>query len=302
MLIDAPCLLHRARHISATTEHPTGRLEFAGDSTGVVYGFLKQVKALQSRFQTRQVAFAFDGRGSKRQKVCKAYKANRKPKPRSCDSCSFNGNDPITQCKVCYQSDCQDAEAYGVFKEQCRALREEHLPALGHRNVFVEDGYEADDVLASLVKHSLREDDEAVIVSSDHDLYQLLSDRVSMWLPHKKELYRQIDFMDQYGIPPEMWPSAMAISGCPGDGVAGVKGIGLKFTCRFLRGELKPTSIAHKAISAGFNAGVVEHNFPLVELPYPGCPVYRLRKDDCTAARWRAVCKQLGFDSLLGEL
>lgn len=295
LLIDSMCLLHRARHT-------TGRLEFGGNPTGVTYGFLRQVKALQSRFQTRCVAFAFEGRGSLRREVCKAYKAKRKPEPRFCGNCQDllrRGTMTLEQCDSCREADHADAITYAAFKKQVRALREEHLPALGHHNVFWEDGFEADDVLASLVLHSLREGDEAVIVSSDHDLYQLIDgSRVSLWLPHKKERYDAVNLYDQYRIRPAYWPQVMALAGCSGDGVVGMTGVGIKTAIKFFTGTLS----AKKTDKIGPGvAAMLLRNLPLVSLPFPGCPTFWLREDDCTAGKWRAVCKQLGFDSLLGD-
>lgn len=296
LLIDAPCLLHRAWHT-------VGKLEHNDQPTGVIFGFLKQVQSLQSRFQTRQVAFAFEGKGSKRREVSKAYKARRKPEPRSCASCSYDHNEDMKlflQCHECMEADDRDRAEYEAFTVQVEALKREHLPAMGHKNVFWEDGFEADDVLASLVRYSLKDDDEAVIVSSDHDLYQMLSDRVSMWLPHKKELYREADFREQWGISPAAWPSVLAWSGCPGDGVTGIKGVGCKTACKFVLGELKAKSKAHLSILEG--SDVFRTNLPLVSLPYPGTPIYLLRDGTCTPGRWRALCKQLGFDSLLNNV
>ena len=294
LLIDCNNLLHRAWHT-------VGKLEHNDQPTGVIFGFLKQVKSLQSRFQTEHIAFAFDSVRSLRAKACKTYKANRKPTARSCAECSFLGDKLASQCNRCAGTDRQDTEAYGAFKKQCHALRDQHLLALGHRNIFWAKGYEADDVLASLVKRSLRPDDDAVLVSSDHDLYQLLDGtRVQMWLPHKKELYGEDHLRNEYKIRACLWPEALALAGCPGDGVIGVPKVGYKTAAKHLRGEIKSGTKVHQAIME-FGAQTCLLNLPLVTLPYFGCPRFELRNDDCSAAKWRAVCKELGFDSLLRD-
>ncbi len=301
LLIDCSCLLHRAWHT-------VGKLEHDGNATGVIFGFLKQVKSLQSRFQTKHVAFAFDCGPSKRQEVCKTYKAGRKKKPRSCSQCLFEGGPKenwcdgvvLHQCSSCLEQDQRDNAAYGEFKTQCSVLRTDYLPNLGYRNVFSCNGFEADDVIASVVKYSLPKNDGAITVSSDHDLYQLLqAGRMTQWLPHKKELYDESQLIKDYEVKAKSWPSVLATAGCPGDGVIGVKGVGLKTACKFYRRELKAKSKAFGAIHAA--GELISKNLTLVELPYPGTPKYELSDDDCTPSKWRSVCVHLGFNSLLGE-
>lgn len=270
LLIDVPNLAFRA---FATT----GGLWHGGDPTGTTYGFLRQLKLLSSRFQSERFIFCFDSVQSKRKELCPTYKAARR------------------------KSSEEEAQLR-PYREEVYRLRTDILPSLGYSNVLLAEGYEADDVIASLVKYNLG-DDGAVIVSSDHDLYQLLRlvpQPVVQYLPHKKDLYGAADLRRDYGIAPERWPEVLALAGCPGDGVVGMKGVGPLTAARFFARQLPETGRKNIEIMQAYTT-YVHTNLPLVSLPFAGCPGFPLHPDVCTAARRRAVLKRLGFDSLLED-
>ena len=266
-----PRLIIDANNLAFRAFATTGGLSHADVPTGTTFGFLKQIKSLRDSFLTDQLAFCFDCPPSKRQEISPAYKGNRK------------------------KLDDEAAVKYLEYRNELVRLCETVLPDMGFRNVFWQTGYEADDVIASVVQNSLG-DGEAVIVSSDHDLYQLLGFRVSMWLPHKKELYREADLLRDHGVLPSNWPDVLALAGCPGDGVVGMRGVGIKTAAKFMQGKLPAK--ATDRIGPGVAAFLLS-NLPLVRLPFPGTKAFRLREDECTPAKARAVFKRLGFRSLM---
>src|ERR1700722_6320763 len=124
------------------------------------------------------------------------------------------------------------------------------LPKLGYKNIFHQSGYEADDVIASICRN-LSSNDRAVIVSSDKDLYQLLSKRVSMQKA-KGEMYTEKDLSkDYFGLEQEQWHVVKAIAGCETDSIEGVKGIGDILAAKFLRGLVKEGSKTYQKIEQG---------------------------------------------------
>ncbi len=89
------------------------------------------------------------------------------------------------------------------------------------------DDFEADDVMGTLAK---RHEDEldVVLISSDKDLMQLVTDHVSMYDSMKDRTISFAEVEEKFGCPPELVPDALGIWGDSSDNIPGVKGIGEK--------------------------------------------------------------------------
>lgn len=269
LVLDCPNLCHRAFYT-------TGSLSYNGDATGVTYGFLVSLLSLIEEHATRDVIFCFDYGKGLREKHCPEYKAARRQKERERPD--------------------DEKEARRGLRREIRRLRDEILPELGYRNIFYQKGYEADDLIARVCL-MLSPPDEMVIVSSDKDLYQLISKDVSIWNPIKKIAYTLKSFTTEFGLLPIHWSTVKALSGCTSDGVEGIKGIGEKTAVKFLLGQLKETSKAHQNIAN--NEEIWRRNLPLVKLPYKGTKIPKIRKNRATHDKWKKVLKSLGMTSLL---
>ena len=274
LILDANYLCHRARWT-------TGHLSHEGRGTGIAYGVLTAVDVLTERFGTDRVLFAFDRGYEKRTEIFPEYKQNRRGKPLS------------------------DQEHHDLcdFRRQVDLLRNEILPLMGYRNVFWRKGYEADDVIASLnwdlagVEEGADESavaDECIIVSADQDLWQLLSDVTRCYNPQTKVMMTKGALMMFWGVTPRQWVRAKAIAGCDGDGVPGVKGVGMKTACKWEAGTLKMDSVAWRRINKGTGPLFVR-NYKLVLLPFPGIGSFVVREDTLTAERRAKVFEKLGF-------
>lgn len=270
LLLDCNFLCYRAYHAIGD------RLTFMDEPTSVVYGFLKDAAALMDEFQTRRVVFAFDRGCGKRRQIDPEYKAGR-------DQAHADDTE-------------EEQRERREFLFQVRRLRQLYLPKLGYRNVFSEEGYEADDVIASVVEWSLGEEDSAVIVSSDQDLWQLVRERVVCYNPRTRRVVDRDGFVAKWGIEPPLWAHVKALAGCPGDGVVGLRGIGEVTAAKWFRAVLKPTTEAYRKINEGLH--VHNRNLPLVRLPFDGCPVFKLREDEVTPERWQELAERLGMRSL----
>jgi len=265
LILDTNNLCHRAFHA-------LGDLSHEGIRTGMVYGVLRDVLYLQDLYATDRVVFCFDRGRPKRLDDCADYKGRRR-----------RGTE-------------EEMDARAEVNVQIKRLRTKYLPAIGFRNVFSQAGYEADDVIAS-VCGDLPEGDGGIVVSTDGDLYQLLSaDRVVIWNPRKRKPVTQASFTAERGIGPSMWPHVKAIAGCPSDNIAGVRGVGEKTAVKFLTGRLKSESKAFGRIVA--DDPLVERNLKLTRLPYPGVDRFALREDEVTPGRWERVARKLGMASL----
>lgn len=89
------------------------------------------------------------------------------------------------------------------------------------------DGFEADDVMGTLAR---RHEDEldVVLVSSDKDLMQLVTERVRMYDSMKDRWISLSEVEEKFGCPPELVPDALGIWGDSSDNIPGVRGIGEK--------------------------------------------------------------------------
>lgn len=271
LAIDVSNLAHRALHT-------TGSLSYRGDATGVLFGVFRDVASLTELFATDRVAFCFDGGCDKRWELFPAYKESRKKRRREMDE--------------------NELEVRRELRRQIYRLRTRLLGEAGFENVFWQEGYEADDVIAWLCDTYRNE--EFVIVSSDQDLWQcLVKGRIICWNPVTKKSVTQQSFESEFGVSPSMWAMVKAIAGCSGDGVPGVRGVGEKTAAKFLSGTLKSGSKAWKSI-VGSNE-LVERNLGLVRLPMKGCGPFGLVDNEVEASSWDRVVEALGMRSLVGK-
>lgn len=266
LLFDVNFLAHRAFH-------STGGLSNNGDPTGVLFGVFRAFDELQDRFATNRVAFCFDhGRGL-REQACPFYKESRRKRT-------------LTEQ--------QDAALQG-FRHQVEKLKFEYLNRMGYKNINYKTGYEADDVIAAIIKGN--KNNEFIIISADHDLYQLLSQNVSMWNPITHTLMTKVSFKKKYGITPRQWIAVKAIAGCSSDDIPGVRGVGETTAIKYIRGELAGTSAAYKNIQAA--AETIAANYPLIELPYSGLKTIPLLEDNLDIQQKHRVYRMLGFRSMM---
>ncbi len=96
------------------------------------------------------------------------------------------------------------------------------------------DGYEADDIIACYAKEIERQEGEVVIISSDKDLMQLVSDSVSMFDSMKNKRIARAEVIEKFGVPPEKVVDVQALAGDSVDNVPGVPGIGIKTAAQLI--------------------------------------------------------------------
>jgi len=268
LVIDSNYLCYRTHFVRSTRN-----LSFEGVATGCIYGFLRDVLSLMTTYRPDRIAFCFDVGQNIRKLKDPGYKASR--------GVLRNKQTP------------EQKKQYKQLQKQITKLREKILPNCGFRNVFWQEGYEADDLIASITK-AASPDDEVTIVSGDHDLFQLLTDNVRQWTC--KQLVTISSFHLQHGIDPCDWAHCKAIAGCSSDDVVGIAGVGEKTAAAYLRGELADTSKAVQKILEGQNR--IKKNMKLVKLPYKGTRSCELVIDKVKKTKWRKVTKRYGMKSI----
>lgn len=270
LLLDCNYLCHRAKHIF-------GGLKHNETPTGVIFGFLKMIPMFQERFDTQFVVFCWDSKTNKREEIFPAYKQKRKARRKEWTK--------------------EEAEFEKAFRLQMQKLRIHYLKTIGYQNVFCQAGYESDDIIASICK-DLSADDEAVIITSDKDMYQLIRSNISFFNPHKNEVLTLQKFKKRYEIRPKDWKVVKAIAGCTTDEVPGIKGVGEKTAIKFIKKEVKETSKVFQAMISKKGWRIIKRNKRLVYLPLKGIKHFPLREDNITRQGWREVCRKLGMKSI----
>jgi len=246
-----------------------------GARTEIIYGFLKQLIALKRNFMLDRtiIVFAWDAKDNKadRRKLYPEYKYKRK-----------TGN--------------IDKEVY----EQMDLLRTDILPSMGFNNHFIQSKREADDVIASLV-FDYENEENIVIVANDKDLYQLLNDGVSIYNIGRKEsnFYTYEDYQKEWGIENTDWVTVKAIGGCVSDNVEGVKGVGEKTVCKWIKGELKKESVAYKKIDSQEGIDIEQRNLPLVQLPFGSTEKFIILNNSLSSSNFEKVFEKYEFESFL---
>src|SRR3954454_23239995 len=124
----------------------------------------------------------------------------------------------------------------GEFSSQL-PLIEEVLDAL--RIPFLKkDGYEADDIIATLVTQALAEDMDVLILTGDRDSLQLVTEHSTVLYPMRgvSDLARMTPeaVQSKYGVPPSRYPELAAIVGETSDNLPGVPGVGQGYAAKWI--------------------------------------------------------------------
>jgi DNA polymerase-1 len=202
LLLDGHSLAYRAFFALPVENFSTS----TGQHTNGVYGFTSMLINLLRDEQPTHIAVAFDvSRQTFRLAEYTEYKANRSKSPSE-----FTGQ-------------------VSLVKEVLDALRIRTLE---------KDGYEADDVIATLATLARAQGFEVLICTGDRDAFQLVSDTTTVLYPVRgvSELTRMTPdaVQGKYGVPPEQYPDIAALVGESSDNLPGVPGVGPKTAAKWI--------------------------------------------------------------------
>lgn len=269
LLIDAHAICHAEKH-------SLDFLSYEEKKVGVIFGFLRQLLSLSKTFNCGNFIFAWDSRESVREQLFSGYKYKRKNKTKTPEERK------------------EDNIAYDQFN----IVREEVLPTIGFKNNFQFEGYEADDIIAKICFTYPQK--EIKIISSDEDLYQLLSKNISMYSIKKKQSYTVANLWKDYRVTPSQWGEVKAISGCTTDEVPGVPNVAEITASKYVTKKLPRHLKTYQAIES--NHALIERNRPLVVLPFHSTPNVLLHKqDDLSLKNFIMIAQRYGFQSFMNE-
>ena len=270
LILDVHNLCWRCWHVNT-------HLSFKGQSTSVVFLFFKSLSYLKDELASDRVAFCFDHPYAARRKFFPAYKANRRKQELTKD----------------------EAQVRSDMSRQIAKLRLHWLPMVGFKNIFYREGMEADDLMASLALN-LSKEDEAVLITSDADLWQCLRSNVSVYDPGRRRLLTRDSFKRDRGYSPKHWAMVKALCGCHTDNVPGIPGIGEITAEKYILETLGKKTAAWIRIHSYEGQEIIRRNQRLTTLPLEGCPDIsrRLVEDEVDEKAWRQACIELGFRSM----
>jgi len=200
IIIDGSSLVHRAFYALPMS------MTAAGRHTNAVYGFTTMLLKLLAERKPGAVAVAFDkGKVTFRNNLYEAYKMHR----------------PSTPSELTEQF----------------PLVQEILDAFGIKTL-AQDGYEGDDIIGTLAAKAVADGYDAVIVTGDRDVLQLIGPHTKVMLTKKG--ITEMDEMDsqavktKYGIEPETVVDLKGLTGDKSDNIPGVPGVGEKTAVKLL--------------------------------------------------------------------
>ncbi|MGH8773649.1 MAG: 5'-3' exonuclease, partial [Jiangellaceae bacterium] len=202
LLLDGHSLAYRAFYALPVENFSTT----TGQPTNAVYGFTSMLINVLRDEKPTHMAVAFDvSRRTFRSEMFAEYKANRTKSPSE-----FGGQ---------------------------VSLVKEVLAALGVPSIE-KDGYEADDVIATLTTRAEAEGFDVLICTGDRDAYQLVGDHVTVLYPRRgvSDLVRTTPevLQEKYGLTPSQYPDYAALRGDPSDNLPNIPGVGEKTAARWV--------------------------------------------------------------------
>ena len=202
LLIDGHSLAYRAFYALPAENFVTS----GGQHTNAIYGFASMLINLISSEKPTHIATAFDvSRKTFRSERFPEYKANRSATP-------------------------------DEFRSQTSFLYE-LVNGFGIRHFAVE-GFEADDIIATLAKRAEIEDFEVLICTGDRDSFQLINEKTTVLYPKRgvTDLARMTPeaVLEKYGLTPAQYPDFAALRGDPSDNLPSIPGVGEKTAAKWI--------------------------------------------------------------------
>lgn len=175
-----------------------------GQPTNAVYGFITMLHKTIKENSPDMLAVAFDMKGPTfRHEKFEEYKIHRKPMP----------DELVSQIPLIK-----------------KVVEGHNIP------IYELQGYEADDILATLAVRAEKDDIDTYIITGDKDALQLVGSHIRILNTHKDNLLYDREMVKNiYGVDPELITDIMALMGDPTDNIPGVPGIGEKTAVELIK-------------------------------------------------------------------
>ena len=281
LLIDGHSMAYRAFYALPVDAFTTA----SGQHTNAVYGFSNMLMSLIKEEKPTHVAVAFDvSRKTFRTEKFPEYKATRSATPDE-----FRSQIPL-------------------IHEVLKAMK---------INEYSLEGFEADDLLATISKQAVKEGFEVLICTGDRDSFQLVTKEITVLYPKKgvSEMARMTPeaVLEKYGLTPEQYPDFAALRGDPSDNLPSIPGVGEKTAAKWIVEYGSLSNLVKKidevggkvgdSLRANINSVLLNHELTHllsdVSIDYK---VSDLAWGEFDTDALRAIFSKLEFRSLLAKL
>jgi len=223
LLIDGHSMAYRAFFALPAENFTTAQ----GQHTNAIYGFATMLISLLKDEKPTHVAVAFDvSRKTFRTEIFPEYKANRAKTP-------------------------------DEFRSQMSYLNE-LVKGFGISQFSLE-GFEADDLIATITKRAEKEGAEVLICTGDRDSFQLVTAQTTVLYPKRgvSEMARMTpqSVQEKYGMTPDQYPDFAALRGDPSDNLPSIPGVGEKTAARWVVEFGSLTELLAQAATVGGKVG-----------------------------------------------
>ncbi|CAB4729520.1 unannotated protein [freshwater metagenome] len=223
LLIDGHSMAYRAFFALPAENFTTAQ----GQHTNAIYGFATMLISLLKDEKPTHVAVAFDvSRKTFRTEIFPEYKANRAKTP-------------------------------DEFRSQMSYLHE-LVKGFGISQFEIE-GFEADDIIATITKRAEKEGAEVLICTGDRDSFQLVTKQTTVLYPKRgvSEMARMTPdaVQEKYGMSPEQYPDFAALRGDPSDNLPSIPGVGEKTAAKWVVEYGSLTQLLAQAEKVGGKVG-----------------------------------------------
>ena len=223
LLIDGHSMAYRAFFALPAENFTTAQ----GQHTNAIYGFATMLISLLKDEKPTHVAVAFDvSRKTFRTEIFPEYKANRAKTP-------------------------------DEFRSQMSYLNE-LVKGFGISQFSLE-GFEADDLIATITKRAEKEGAEVLICTGDRDSFQLVTAQTTVLYPKRgvSEMARMTpqSVQEKYGMTPDQYPDFAALRGDPSDNLPSIPGVGEKTAAKWVVEYGSLTELLSKAATVGGKVG-----------------------------------------------
>jgi 5'-3' exonuclease len=264
LFFDVSWLAYRAKYA-------VGKSLGTDDTNAIIFYFLEELRGTcaDAKLRSNRVHLFFDSPRSFREEKYPFYKANRVNRT---------------------PEDQRDTARMWEVREK---LRREVLPACGFP-VYRQAGLESDDLIAMAAAEA-RED--AVIITSDADLYQSISNTVHWYDPSRQLYLDEAGLIARKRVGPTNWADVKCMAGCATDNVPGIPGVGEKTAVDFIW-RLPITPKRQQAIASYEGQAIVSRNRELVVLPHKETKSVVLVEPTYNPTIFYSLVADLGFKSI----
>ncbi len=275
-VVDLSSYVLRAYHAVAPLSSPSG------EPTGAVHGMVNMLERMLRERSPRLMAVALDaGRETFRRQIYPDYKANRPPSP----------DDLRSQLQRCEQI------------------------VLGfHAAIYKQEGVEADDLIATVVRRARELKLKVVILAADKDLMQLVGDDVMLWDTMRDRVIGPPEVEERFGVRVDQLHDLLSLMGDTSDNIPGVPSVGPKTAMELLKAYGTLSGI-YENLGQITKKGLLKNLTEFKEQAFLSQRLVAL-KDDCPidvsrealtyrgrdVDKLRALYSELGFTRMLGLL